>query len=243
MDRRLIVALLAGLLVACGSPPAEARRSPKKPVSYDTLRDRIDAKRQRLAGKLKRARTDAARQQALRQARGVFEDAIVEQLAPRWRGTHWAYAGTSQVPKEGAIACGYYVSTLLRDAGLKVERVKLAQQASERIILSLTGEANVKRFRNVSLGRFLEGVYGMGDGLYVVGLDYHVGLLFVAGGQGRFIHSSNVGCPSRSGGCVIDEPAGESLALKHSRYRVVGRISADDGLMRKWLRGKAVPTR
>jgi hypothetical protein len=45
---------------------------------------------------------------------------------------------TSETPGRGEIACGYFVSTVLRDAGFGVERVRLAQQASERIVRTLS---------------------------------------------------------------------------------------------------------
>jgi hypothetical protein len=57
---------------------------------------------------------------------------IDKKLLPYWLGTTWNFNGTTQVPGEGSIACGYFVTTLLRDAGVKLERVKLAQMASEK---------------------------------------------------------------------------------------------------------------
>ena len=75
-------------------------------------------------------------------------DTVRDELIPPWVGTEWAFYGTTQTPGEGEIACGYFVSTVLRDAGVKVERVKLAQQASEYIVKTFAEAEHVRRFRN-----------------------------------------------------------------------------------------------
>jgi hypothetical protein len=87
------------------------------------------------------------------------------------------------VPRQGKIACGYFVSTILRDAGWKVQRSRLAQQASENIILSLTTDAYVKRFRRVAIGDFVNAVKKWGTGIYLVGLDIHTGFIINTGDE------------------------------------------------------------
>ena len=115
----------------------------------------------------------------------------------------------------------------------------LARQASEKIILSLTGEAHVRRFSNVPLGQFVRTLSNWGPGVYVVGLDYHAGFLVVdADRKVRFIHSPGVG-PKH----VINESAAESPVLGASRYRVAGRITADAQLLLTWLRQDPIATR
>ncbi len=235
---RCLLFVLAG--IGCARPPAEARRPAEEAAAYHRAVARIDSDRLALARRLARVTKPVDRARVLRAARRTFESAVVDQLAPRWLGTRWGFSGVSEVPRRGVIACGYFVTTLLRHVGLMVERVKLAQQASERIITTITTPGHIKRFRQVSLRRFLEGIYAQGDGLFIVGLDYHVGLLYVAGGRGRFIHSSAQGCPTHADGCVIDERAERSAALENSRYRVVGRISADRELLKKWLQGTPI---
>lgn len=246
---------LGAVTIACGSPTsANAGSAPKtNPIArytpasskdiakYRAVVAKVERQRTVLAQKLLSATTGAQRDYVLKQARRLLERSIVRGLAPAWVGTPWEFSGTSQDPRTGTIACGYFVSTLLRDSGLRVERVKMAQQASERIIKSLTSGTHIRRFSDAKLPHFLKKVRAQGRGLYVVGLDYHVGFLWVGPKESRFIHSSNVGCPTRAKGCVVDESADTSLALEHSRYRVVGRISVDTSLLRRWLRGKAMP--
>jgi hypothetical protein len=120
---------------------------------------------------------------------------------------------------------------------LRLNRVSLAQQASENIIKSLTAASFIKRFHNAPIGKFVDEVKKSGPGLYVVGLDIHVGFILNDGEEIYFIHSSYVE-PSE----VIREKAVESQILSSSRYRIIGKISADDQLIIKWLNQTAIPT-
>ena len=181
--------------------------------------------------------TEAERDSALREYSGRLTSTIVDNLIPYWYGTPWAFYGTTQIPRDGSIACGYFVSTLLRDAGVNVERVRMAQQASELIIKSLTTETYIERFRNTSIEHFVDKLIARGDGLYVVGLDIHTGFILVRGSSVDFIHSSYV-----KPFCVVREKAVESKILIASRYRVVGHISADPVLLRKWLNQTPIKT-
>ena len=194
----------------------------------------IEAERLNLANSY---RNSANKNVVIVSARTLFVSAIEQQINPFWYGTDWDFYGTTQVPKEGKIACGYFVTTVLRDVGLRVNRVSLAQQASENIIKSLVIAPNIKRFRNVTIEKFVADVKTFGAGLYVVGLDNHVGFLFHDGAEVYFIHSSYVE-PSE----VIREKAIESSILASSRYRVIGKISDDHNLMVKWLGQTVIPT-
>lgn len=171
-------------------------------------------------------------------ARQKFVDSVYQKIIPYWYETEWDFYGMTETPKEGKIACGYFVTTVLRDAGLRVERAKLAQQASEKIILSLTTENYVKRFRNKKLEEFVEAVENWGEGLYIVGLDFHVGFIVRDGGKTYFIHSSYIE-PRK----VVREIALESNVLASSKYRIIGKISDDDELLSKWLLQKNIPTK
>jgi hypothetical protein len=75
-------------------------------------------------------------------------------------------------------------------------------------------------------------VQQLGDGLYVVGLDFHVGFLLVSDEQVRFIHFTYLGEAT-----VVNEEAATSEALR-SKYRVVGCLSADPHLVESWLKQK-----
>lgn len=194
----------------------------------------IQTRRQYLAGEYLRATDKNA---VLAAARKSFVDLIIDEIFPVWYGTDWDFYGTTETPGRGQIACGYFVTTVLRDAGLRVQRVSLGQQASENIIKSLTTSKFIKRYRNAGIRDFVEDVREQGEGLYLVGLDFHVGFLVNDGMEVWFIHSSYIE-PSE----VIRESALESPILSSSKYRVLGRISADDHLILKWLKQTSIQT-
>lgn len=163
----------------------------------------------------------------LEKARVAFKNSIEEELFPYWYGTKWAFHGTSQVPGQGKIACGYFVTTILRDAGCQIDRSGLAQAPSEEMIKTLTSESHIKRYSGTDIKPFVKSVKESGDGLYVVGLDTHTGFLSCDHGEVTFIHSG--------GSCVVREKALKSRALKRSNYRVIGKISDDDEFLKQWL--------
>lgn len=174
------------------------------------------------------AAEDKERTKLLKEAHQTLFTALREKIFPAWYGTAWDFSGTTQTPGEGEIACGYFVSTTLRDAGLKVERVKMAQQASEKIIMALTPPEHVWRFRNKGRDPVLEKVKAEGEGLYLVGLDNHVGYLMNHKGAIQFCHSSYLG-----DSVVACEPAETADALR-SNYYVLGDVLTD-ALLRRWL--------
>lgn len=206
--------------------------------NYKDAVARLEAERVALASRYREAPSSVQRAEIIDQARSVVTHSIYAEIFPSWYGTVWDFYGTTEVPQQGTIACGYFVSTVLRDAGWRVQRARLAQQASENIILSLTTEPYVKRFRRVLISDFINVVKSWGAGIYVVGLDIHTGFIVNTGSEVYFIHSSYV--EPRS---VVRERASESKILVASNYRVLGKITADDLFIEKWLLRKEIVTR
>lgn len=171
----------------------------------------------------------------LAEARTAVLDAIVDVYFPAWEGTPWEFHGTSQVPGEGSIACGYYVSTILRDAGFRVERVRLAQQPAEWIQRTFLASGDLTRFHDKPVPAVLEHIRASGDGLYLVGLDHHVGFLLKEGERLDMCHASYIEPVA-----VTCQPAATAAALP-SGYTVVGKLF-DDEMMRGWLEGRDWPT-
>ena len=171
--------------------PSFARVSTSTTYNYKEVIARLETERLRLASRFQTA-SPTERTTLIAEARPLITQSIYHDLFTAWYGTAWDFNGTTEVPQQGKIACGYFVSTVLRDAGLKVERVRLAQQASENIILSLTTEPFVKRFRRVPIYQFVTAVKDWGPGIYIVGLDTHVGFIVNTGEEVYFIHSSYV---------------------------------------------------
>jgi hypothetical protein len=204
---------------------------------YRELLTNLESERAELAVRFRQTTSEAQKARIVTQAR----EAVVRSLNaifPNWYGTGWDFNGTTEVPGQGKIACGYFVTTVLRDAGWKVQRARLAQQASENIILSLTAESYIKRFRRIAIGDFVKTVREWGPGIFVVGLDVHTGFIVNDGNEVYFIHASYV-----EPFAVVKEKALESKILQASRYRVLGKITADPEFIEKWLLRKEITTR
>lgn len=207
------------------------------PVYRATLRY-LGARRAALAARYHRAATPAARAACLAEARELWLTALDSTIFPAWEGTPWSFYGQSWEPRHGSIACGYFVTTALHDTGLHLQRSLLAKQTSETIIKNLTSELHISRYRGLTQADFVRQVQALGPGLYVLGLDFHAAFLRVReGGAVQMVHSSWVG----EGG-VVREAAIDSPALA-SKYRVVGKVSADDALLRAWLLGQPLKAR
>ena len=223
------------------APLAFAQHSDPVPIDaqgYKDLLAKLEAERIALAARYEQTASPADQASVVAQARTLITRSIYTQIFPAWYGTAWDFNGTTEVPQQGKIACGYFVSTVLRDAGWKLQRVRLAQQASENIILSLTSDTYVKRFRRVAIGDFVDALKKWGVGIYVVGLDVHVGFIVNTGDEIYFVHSSYV-----EPFTVVREKAIESRILASSNYRVLGKVTADDLFIKKWLLKTEILTR
>lgn len=151
-------------------------------------------------------------------------------LMPFWYGTRYSFYGQTETPGEGKIACGYFVTTVLEDLGLKIERNKLAQLPSEEMIKSLVEKESIRRFSQYTITDFLASVRKTGTGLYVVGLDTHTGFILYQNNEIRFIHASG-----RFPFAVINERAKESIVLGKSNCRIIGKLSDDEKVLQNWL--------
>ena len=68
---------------------------------------------------------------------------LIDEIFPAWYGTKWAFEGTTEIPGEGEIACGYFVSTVLRDAGFKLDRFKFGKMGPEDLVRSLSKKEDI----------------------------------------------------------------------------------------------------
>jgi hypothetical protein len=149
---------------------------------------------------------------------------------PFWYGTRYSFYGQTHTPGEGKIACGYFVTTVLEDLGMEIDRNRLAQVASEEMIKELVSIKSIKRYSAYEFEDFIESVGQIDDGLYVVGLDTHTGFLLKTQQNLRFIHASG-----RFPFAVINENAHTSVTLQKSKYRILGRLTNDHKAMKIWL--------
>ncbi len=153
-----------------------------------------------------------------------------KQLLPFWLGTRWSFYGTTVVPGDGSIACGYFVTTVLQHLGVRLNRVALAQCASEQMIKTLCSKQNINYANGVGIGAFNEAILKCGNGLYIIGLDNHTGFIWVQNKKAFFIHSSG-----RFPFGVVKEEVLNNTVLTKSYYKVFGKISADKQFMSLYL--------
>lgn len=197
--------------------------------TYAELKNTIE--KQRLVYYEKYKQTDSLqRDSLLNVAHQYVFTTLVNDIFPSWYGTPWAFHGHTKTPKQGSIACGYFVTTTLQDVGFKLPRIKWAQMESERIIRKLT--TDVKRFHNAPITDVVKYINNKGDGLYIVGLDQHVGFIVKQGNTLKFIHS-NYYKPKEG---VMAEPLVGWNPLNYSKYRVVGKIF-DTDMIERWVTG------
>ena len=127
--KNIILPIIGYLLLFVGSSKATETTSAASPLPGGSY---VQAKSK--AAQLKKS----CRKMSIQKAGQQFVDNIAQQIVPHWIGTPWDFNGITQSPGKGKIACGYFVTTVLRDAGVKINRVKMAQCASETKINSLT---------------------------------------------------------------------------------------------------------
>jgi hypothetical protein len=218
--------ILATLVLLCvrGGPAAAV----KEPESYAELRRRIAAEDR----ELRRQRWRGSEGHAALERRLL---ARIDKLFTEWIGSRWGLGmPQSTRPHVGKTNCGLFVAVVLRDAGFRLPIWKFNRQAAYHAIRSLAPRRAIRYFHRRPMKTFLAGVRGLGPGLYLIGLDFHIGFLRVYGdGRVRFVHASYVTQE------VVDEPAARAVPIVTSRHRVVGKI-LQPNMLRTWLRRKRI---
>ncbi len=249
MNRAKLIPVLAFVCVLTGSSVVlgethlfssglDAKAVQEKRENYPARLKAVEEYRKKQAERYGQA--DAPTRVAiLQETRKHLETALLQDVFPAWYGTDWAFSGISTKPGEGSIACGYFVSTCLTQVGFKVSRTKLAQQASQGIIETFMAKSERDIFAGGKTMEFIKGyLKKKGDGLYIVGLDSHVGFVSVLGDDMAFIHSSYYEPDS----FVVAEKIDSKNPLSDSKYRVFGKILSDDMIL-GWLTQREYPVK
>ena len=162
-------------------------------------------------------------------SREFLFNTVTGDLFSYWYGTPWDFNGHSKIPQQGTIACGYFVTTVLLHAGFNVPRIKWAQSASEVFIKKLAPH-NLQRFHNKPVSDIVKYLKDTGPGLYLVGLDNHVGFITVKNDSIHFVHANyyepDIG--------VMSQEIDSENPLKDSKYRIIGKLLTDEMVI-KWL--------
>lgn len=136
-----------------------------------------------------------------------------------WVGTKWDFNGTTRTPQNGTIACGYFVTTVLDDFGIKLKRIQLAQQVSSVMITTLCDSKSIKRFSKIEqVETYLNGRNK--EEIFIVGLDFHTGFIIKDQSKLYFLHSNYI---QKEG--VVKEEIRNSRALLSSKSFMIGSVS------------------
>lgn len=172
--------------------------------------------------------------------RDYLVSTAANKLMPQWYGTDWDYNGVTKKPQKSSIACGYFVSTILKDLGFNLSRKEMSTVVSSRAIASLCNKKD-RKWLNVGKNsvKDLENyVKKHGKGLYLLGLDKHFGIILNSEKGVYFIHSSYI--PFQD--CVIKEELKYSLAIKLSNSKVVGKLFSDR-MIDNWIDNTYIPVK
>jgi hypothetical protein len=214
-----------------------ATASRPDPTTYAVLTRELERWRKDLAARHRDAKSATARAAVETDARAVLEQALPAMMRC-WLGTPWDFNGTAKGPGAGKIACGYFVATVLKDAGFQVDRYQLARQPSENILRSFLPRQSCELSVDQDYQAFATALELREPGIYIVGLDTHVAFIVVDGGRFRFIHSSGSD-PWR----VVDESRADASVLQRSRWRMLGNLTADPTVLRRWLKAEKIAVR
>ena len=234
---RLVAALV--IAFACGGTPVQhsddsAEAEPRR--SYAEIVAGVAAARERFAARLDRAESQPARARVLDDARAYLHSVLANELLPAWLGTPWAMNGVAERPGDAPIACGYFVATVLRDAGFVLDRVRFGQAAALRIQHATSPEQRpVHRVFSIPPNALSKRIAGLGPGVYLIGLDVHVGFVVVTEADVRFVHSSYTGAR-----VVTDEALAAAVAIANSQpsgYFVSELATTDDAVV-AWIEGR-----
>lgn len=199
------------------------------PEKYANLKQDLERWRKDLAIRHAKSKNAAERAVVEADARMILEQALPTMMRC-WLGTKYDFNGTAAGPGGGTIACGYFVATVLKDAGFRVDRYKLARQPSENILRTFLPKKACRLTVDQNYQEFAAEVTKGEPGVYVVGLDTHVAFIVVQGGEFHFIHASG-----SKPWCVVEQAADEAGTLRRSSWRMLGNLTQDPVVIRHWL--------
>jgi len=198
---------------------------------YNQLKKQIKVKRQEFYNSYLKA-DDNLKEKILQEAGNYLFDNLLNKIIPFWYNTPWCLSGYSNIPQDGTVGCSYFVSNTLLACGFNLNRYRLAQTDPIAGSRSLTfSDSVVNYIRNDSIEKVASNILkNHTEGLYIVGLDMHVGYLLIYKSKLYFIHSAyyppNVVCMER-----FEKATG---ILGSSNYYITP-ITSNRKLLEKWI--------
>ena len=162
----------------------------------------------------------------------VFTDLLVNKIIPYWYKTKWSFEGHTKTPKQGEIACGYFVSTTLSHMGINVNRYKLAQQNPLNEAKTLALNCPIINISNEDLSKNISAINeALQEGIYFIGFDQnHVGYILKKKEELFLIHSNYINSEG-----VIIEKIEVSEVFTHFNNFYLAPISRNKELLENWL--------
>ena len=219
---------------------------------YPKLTQEIDRVRACLKKRYRKIRSKRQRMRFLQEVRVISRGLLEEAVFPVWLGTTWGFYGTAEEPHKGKVACGYFVVNTLRGLGFRfpenhIARTRVgnkrifdfAKLPAGRMIRKLAHRTDIKAFSRKPIASLLPSLQKLGEGIYILGLDFHVGFILYDGKKAYFWHSSYEG--DGKIGWVKRERLVRSTVAGSSKYRVFGKLSL--ATHQGWLLGKPIRVR
>jgi len=225
----VLFAILGAIVIFNKNDAKDQQITQPAPERNQTLIQSLHNHRQDLAHQISTAHNATEKEQLLRNAHFLFNNSLPH-LMDCWIGTAYDFNGMSETPGKGNIACGYFVTTVLRDSGIALERLRLAQAPSETLIRTIIEPQDIRTSSNQDYQNFLSDLDQMGHGIYIIGLDTHVGFIVNTPERWSFIHASQ-----SDPNAVTDQDQASARAIRQSQYRVVGKLAANDQFILRWL--------
>lgn len=207
----------------------------QKQKNYDEIKASIEKDRLEFKRQIDAATTAAEKNTIVVKAQKYLAKALIAEVAPAWYGTYHDYNGAVNKPggrdtvKE-SIACGYFVGTVLAHMGFRLDRKDLGRQNSPWLIRSVSHPIKTETYWRESHYKVVEDIIEEGPGVYVVGMDKHVGFIVYDGSKTAFLHSYKH---------VRSQRMSERSLFSISRWVMVGKtfgfkMTAD------WIHGRSI---
>lgn len=225
--------------------PEEDRPSRAELIArHDAALARVAERHRELTAEYRQATTARAQAEVRSRARRVLESAIIDEVFPAWMGMPWGMGSDSIATRphepDMTVGCSYFVTSVLLSVGVTLDdRFAFAQSPALYIQRSLAPDAeDLHRYYSIPPTQLRDRIADLGPGLYIIGLDTHVGFVVVTENDVRLVHASYTGDR-----VVTDEPLARAQAIANSQPKgyFVTPLFQDGRLLDLWLRDRAVP--
>jgi hypothetical protein len=203
-------------------------------TTYAQICRNLVRQKNKLAKSYENATTNTQKQAVLAKARELLAVTLSDSIFICWYGTEWDFNGTTTCPRSGNIACGYFITTILKQSGFNISRTYLAQQASSVMIKAFCPDEKIKTITNHQTQKLFAYMKTKSDGIFIVGLDNHTGFIVKKGDVIDFVDADY------QVDKVVREPLEKSNIIKNNGFFMVGDLSHSDATIVKWLKGEKI---